>query len=292
MRCKQNYLGGTLVLETIPRKDLLFNFLGIKIRVIQDYMLIEDRKIPVKIWGVNREHYEGIMNCSLKNGEEIMIEQKFLPFSSRNEVYFICDICQEEYVAKRNTQKEATHNTYCSKDCHKEGKRRSMNTNNPNPKNRIHVKCDTCGKDIETVPSVLKRQDAFTCSWECYQERRKNRGFNLLNKETVPERMMREYLEDEGIEYEIQKSVYPYWCDFYIPKENLIVEVFGNYWHANPRRYGHEGIEDKYAIIWEQDIKRINYIIEKGYRAVIVWEDTIHKNPKEAIDIVKSYLKN
>lgn len=239
---------------------------------------------------MNRKYYEEKLGLDLKNGQYIKVRQGDIPFSSRMDVSFVCDVCNVEYVAKKNTQKEPSNNTYCSKECHREGKRIKMIENNPNPRNRILVNCYNCGLEYETVPSKYKIQDNFSCSRECYKERRKSMGFNLLNDETNIEKKVREYLEEINVEFETQKSVYPYWCDFYIPKYNLIIEAYGDYWHANPMKYGHEDADDKYKSLWRDDIKRINYIIEKGYRVEILWGKTIIKNTEEMKKKINKYL--
>lgn len=115
-------------------------------------------------------------------------------------------------------------------------------------------------------------------------------NFNLLNDETNIEKKIREYLEELKVEFEIQKSVYPYWCDFYIPENNMIIEAYGDYWHANPMKYGHENAEEKYQSLWRDDIKRINCIIEKGYRVEILWETTIMKDTEEMKRMINKYL--
>ena len=182
-------------------------------------------------------------------------------------------------MAKRNTQKSKGDMTYCSKECHAEGKRRRITAKNPNPKvDRISVSCHTCNKEILVVPSKFKKQDVFTCSWDCYQKRRENKGFNLLNKETKPERILREYLESIGVEFQVQKSIYPYWCDFYLPNQNLIIEVYGDYWHGNPSKFGYKNIDEKYYQLWKEDVSRVNKIISEGYRVDIFWEKEIYKN--------------
>ena len=247
----------------------------------------------MEIYPQNRKHYQSKLKAELENWTKIEVKKENIPLSARTEVHFICDFCGVEYVAKRNTQKEPDDNTYCSQKCHKEGKRVKMSANNPNPaKDKIKVLCWTCKVEFEVFPSVYKKQDTHCCSWECYQERRKRKGFNLLNEETDIERIVREYLESEDVIFETQKSVYPYWCDFYIPETNTVLEVFGDYWHANPVKYGLGDAEDKYREVWRRDAERANYIIEKGYSVKILWEKTIKEEPYKAKELLKTILKN
>lgn len=291
MQCKQNYIGKSLC-KGNSEERLINQFKVNKYRK-KIYMLIEDKIIEVEIYPQNRKYYQNKLGKELENWTTIEVEQRVIPPSARIEVSFICDVCGVEYEAGRNTQDKTAKNTYCSRGCHKEGKRNNLYKHNPNPpKDKISVKCWTCGEPFEVFPSVYKKQDTFCCSRKCYKERRNKKGFNLLNDETDIERIIREYLESEGIEFKTQESVYPYWCDFYIPKSNLILEVFGDYWHANPKKYGHEDAEDKYKEVWENDVRRANYIINKGYRLEVLWEDTIKNEPEKAKKLIRKYLKN
>lgn len=256
-------------------------------------MLIDDKIIEVQVYPTNRKFYEERIGSGLINGQLIEVRQKDVPPSARADAHFECDVCGVTYVAKRNTQKGPTHNTYCSQDCHKEGKRRSMIKRNPNPKkDKIDVNCWTCDKSFKVVPSVYKKQDTFCCSRKCYQDRRREKGFNILNKETDIEKIVRLQLESMGVEFETQKSIYPYWCDFYIPESKLVLEVYGDYWHANPKKYGLEDAEDKYKEVWMNDVKRANNIIGKGYGFQVLWGDTIKNNSEETERLINKYLKN
>ena len=53
-------------------------------------------------------------------------------------------------------------------------------------------------------------------------------------------------------------------CDIYVPKLNLIIEYFGDYWHCNPKKYNENYFnqkKNKYAKeIWEYDSNKIDLI--------------------------------
>lgn len=65
----------------------------------------------------------------------------------------------------------------------------------------------------------------------------------------------------------------------------VIIEFYGDYWHANPRKYKekdivHHNITAKE--IWDRDKERINRLNNMGYCVEVVWEDE-YKNDKEAV---------
>lgn len=50
---------------------------------------------------MNRKYYEEKLGLDLKNGQYIKVRQGDIPFSSRMDVSFVCDVCNVEYVAKK-----------------------------------------------------------------------------------------------------------------------------------------------------------------------------------------------
>lgn len=58
-------------------------------------------------------------------------------------------------------------------------------------------------------------------------------------------------------------------------KPNILVEVYGDYWHANPNIYSEESIMKRGILakeIWEMDRKRQLQLEELGYIVKIIWE--------------------
>jgi hypothetical protein len=64
--------------------------------------------------------------------------------------------------------------------------------------------------------------------------------------------------------------------DFYLPESNTIIEVYGDYWHMNPKIYNEEhnvcGLSFSY--IHDRDRKRKQFF-EKKYNFKILWENDI-----------------
>lgn len=91
-----------------------------------------------------------------------------------------------------------------------------------------------------------------------------------ITEDTKPEKIFEEMLISKNIEFEKQKWIKgKYRVDFYLPEHNLIVEIFGCYWHGcsqcgyekNPnnfddvRREFIESLGYKFKIIWEHQLK-------------------------------------
>ena len=84
-----------------------------------------------------------------------------------------------------------------------------------------------------------------------------------LGKMTRLEKKGYEKLNEHNIEYEPQKQIGYYLIDAYIPKENVVVEFQGKYWHSR---------ED----IKRKDEAKRSYLNNLGYKVVEVWEDDIN----------------
>ena len=82
-------------------------------------------------------------------------------------------------------------------------------------------------------------------------------------------------------------------CDLYIPKYNLIIEYFGDYWHCNPIKYSYDYFNHKKNMsaqqIWDYDKQKVDLIINYGYNLEVVWESDLKHNNKKIIEIITKY---
>lgn len=81
-----------------------------------------------------------------------------------------------------------------------------------------------------------------------------------------------------------------YFYDFYIKSLNLIIEINGDYWHANPLIYDESYvIRDGYTAgdKWNKDKKKMDLALKNGYDIICIWENEIKKLKKEEL---KTYL--
>lgn len=86
-----------------------------------------------------------------------------------------------------------------------------------------------------------------------------------------------------------------YFADLFNEKNNLCIEFFGDYWHANPKKYKEDDIVYSSFLakeIWKKDKER-NDAIVKTYGCYIfyVWESDFEKNPSECLRLLGEYLK-
>jgi len=82
-----------------------------------------------------------------------------------------------------------------------------------------------------------------------------------------------------------------YMVDFYIKSLDLIIEFFGDYWHANPDKYKKDDIvygKVKASQVWKKDEQRIKDLKNKGYTVKIIWEKDLEK--LKNIDKIMEFL--
>ena len=82
--------------------------------------------------------------------------------------------------------------------------------------------------------------------------------------------------------------------------QKIIIEINGDYWHANPKKYnendeikfphiGYKKVKD----IWELDKKYINHAKKCGFTVFEIWESDMNKLNDEELSIyIINLLKN
>jgi len=84
-----------------------------------------------------------------------------------------------------------------------------------------------------------------------------------------PDALLEHWLQDA------QKSV-----DVYIPSTRTIIEIYGTYWHCDPRKYSSEYYNKSMKLvarkIWDRDIKRQLFLESLGYTVKVFWESDVN----------------
>lgn len=121
-----------------------------------------------------------------------------------------------------------------------------------------------------------------------------NLKYRKESRETKPEKLVREYLEDKGLvrgkDFEQEQGFFrKYFADFFIFKSKTVIEVHGDFWHGNPEIYGDELIplyeSQKERIrldkIKEDDFKKF------GFNYHVIWEKDIYEDIENSLKKVK-----
>lgn len=78
--------------------------------------------------------------------------------------------------------------------------------------------------------------------------------------------------------------------DFYLPKERLLLELDGDFWHANPEKYKEEDLRyhQKRARVID-DVKN-KWAVLHGIPLMRIWEHDVRENPKGVMKALKERL--
>lgn len=116
---------------------------------------------------------------------------------------------------------------------------------------------------------------------------------------TLPERKMKEELLKRGYK-EGEDFIHQYrfmekfMCDFCFPKQKVIVEVYGDFWHAHPIKYPEGGKLHPHQLkVKGRDKSKEAYItkVDNGvWTYIFVWESDIKKNVVECVNKIEKVL--
>lgn len=129
---------------------------------------------------------------------------------------------------------------------------------------------------LEKISAALKK------SWRLItEEERKNRLSKLrqltasqLNKKghTVPEEKVAKALDELGIPYRRNASLYDKFFVDFLLDDGKIIEVFGDYWHGNESVF--KNLNEQQLRQRKKDKSRLAYLEKCGHRCVVIWEMT------------------
>jgi very-short-patch-repair endonuclease len=222
----------------------------------------------------------------------------------KKRVVFPCDWCGKpvEYP-KSHVDRAVKH--FCNKDCMSRWRSQNIVGSRVHNYSRVTTTCYICGKEHEVKQSIFQRNNRNFCGDECrlifYQsdENKKQQRKNMLKtlstypRRTRPEKIMRKLLTELSVKFDEQVTINDKFCvDFYVPN-NIVIEVFGDYFHANPEIYG-EGkkpIDDLQKKNLNNDNRRTWYLNKCGYEVWAFWEKDLYERPKEIQDSIASLLK-
>ena len=78
--------------------------------------------------------------------------------------------------------------------------------------------------------------------------------------------------------------------DFYLPDSNLIIEIDGDFWHANPEKYKDEELRGHQKRARRVDEYKNKWALMHCIPILRIWESDIRKNPKMVMKMLKETL--
>lgn len=117
--------------------------------------------------------------------------------------------------------------------------------------------------DDEKTFIIQKRSKSWTPSYTSKLENRVSYIFDMMS-----------------IEYTRQKFVKRKSFDFLLNGTNCLIEVNGNFWHANPKHYSSDDLLNFNGgtlaqDVWDYDAEKNSLALQYGYHVIYLWEDDI-----------------
>lgn len=235
-----------------------------------------------------------------------------------NKVYNKCGICETWFAVR----KSLSHQICCSIKC--QGVWQSINLVGKKANNyksivseemRTH-KCDWCGTERLLKPYDVKNKitkgKKYFCGKDCYREwyakdwsqqeewkeESRKRAVTMLQDgtfgkaDTAPQIILNDILKELNIEYINEYNCVRVSIDSYLPEHNLMIEVNGRYWHADPRYYPVIEYQMQYDRVIND--RRKHGLIKSQYDIEILylWEDDLMNNTEECKLLINEYIKN
>lgn len=237
-------------------------------------------------------------------GEHYFCSRQCAANFKKKRVIFSCDWCGKS-IEYPECHADRAEKHFCDAKCAAEWRSANIKGKQHPAYSRVTTHCHICGKEVVKKNSHFNRTKRHFCSEGCRgafytTDENKNeqriRTLKILStypRRTKPELMMRKCLKDMGVEFQEQVVIGNKFCvDFYIPN-NTVIEVFGDYFHANPEVYGEEKkpIDKMQKRNMANDIRRLNYLRKCNYKVLVVWEKDIYERMNEVRKLLEVSLR-
>lgn len=292
----------------------------------EEYDYILDNIINEKVITID----EIIPKLKNKNVNDLvdLLQHELKIGNKKADVILHCAYCGNQII--RNMNEIHKSRVYCNMECRNKYKREyGIHRGAKNPKfNSKIVQCTNCGRDFIAPKYIQNQKNSFGdihhfCSQKCYWEYRRvyyvgkrasmynhkfsrsqilmmrERTARMLAEGKFPTKMTKIHkkinllLDEEKIKYENEKQYKYYTVDIYLPDSNLIIEIMGDYFHANPLKYSKENLDQIQLKNVKKDKSKHTYI-KRYYNINILylWEDDINTNIEKCKNIILMYIES
>lgn len=166
--------------------------------------------------------------------------------------------------------------------------------------------CGSCGQaEMPSEESRKRHSEFIRQKWADPEYRdkvlaaRSNAERNYTSTMSGAHRRFKKFLEQSGFrqfvsEQWVARGVRVDEVDF---ESKKVVEFYGDYFHANPSRFGADDIlifpSGKVAAraVWEHDRERLEYLESLGYGVLIVWESEFRSVSEQVLEKLRQFAK-
>jgi G:T-mismatch repair DNA endonuclease (very short patch repair protein) len=117
-------------------------------------------------------------------------------------------------------------------------------------------------------------------NWNYLTDEQKRERIKKLNSggSSILEKRIGKVLLEMGVKFDPQFELKGKLYDYHIKGTNILIEVNGDFWHANPKKYKATDalpFPKKEVIaesLWKKDEKKLNIALKYGYNVLTLWE--------------------
>ena len=110
---------------------------------------------------------------------------------------------------------------------------------------------------------------------------------------TKPHVLVDNIIDLIGVSHIDEYNIEYYSVDIYLPENNLMIEVMGDYWHTNPLSKYREPKNKPQKDRIPKDKAKHTYVKNKfGIEILYLWESDIMNYPDLCKELIKLYIKN
>jgi len=214
-----------------------------------------------------------------------------------------CSICGEIYIVIKSQEKK-----FCSVECANKYKKTLTGENNKKC-TKIKFICEWCGKEkLYSQYNYNKSKNHF-CSNECrfkwrrevydqlpeIKKERSNRIVKNLELGLYPQTRtgihikILDLLKEYQINFTEEKNLDFYSVDIYLEGYEKIIEIMGDYWHGNHKKYKEINYNAQMVAIM-RDKKKNTFFNNKQIPILYLWEEDINNNIGLCGLLIKSFL--
>ena len=121
---------------------------------------------------------------------------------------------------------------------------------------------------------------------------KKQRKHPLFGTSKLEEDFARDFLEKLNVEYVYQyeaKDIGRFY-DFFLPKQRVLIEIDGSYFHADPRVVSEEDIRPMHKRNKRVDALKDRWALLHGIPIIRIWEKDIRESPSMVMKELKERL--
>lgn len=220
----------------------------------------------------------------------------------------ICEICGKSYETKKvSTQR------FCSPECANEYQKTRTGRLSPHFKG-VEVECEWCKKPFDIPPYRVGISERHFCCRQCqrdwyakvhsqtldFKQKVRERAIKQLcagtfsNADTKPQLIVNSILDELCLSYEREYNIKYYAVDNYLTDSGLMIEVQGDYFHSNPKKYLEESDLNSMQLQRVGKDKAKHTYIKNQYNIEVLylWEHDIITSPDLCKKLIEEYVNN